>query len=59
METDDEVRAPFNWCDQQKLTHAMAMAEKLLDRYPQLAEMWLDSADLILNRINPTGSSID
>jgi hypothetical protein len=52
MDIDEDVRAPFSWCDQQKLAHAMAMAEKLLDRYPCLAEIWLSSADLIRKRIN-------
>lgn len=51
MEIDHETRAPFNWCDQQKLDYAMSMAEKLLDKYPLLAEVWLNSADLIRNRI--------
>lgn len=57
METDDDIRAPFSWCDHQKLAHAEAMAEKLLDKYPLLAEMWLNSADLIRNRINQGSKS--
>jgi hypothetical protein len=57
MVIDDDIRAPFNRSNQQKLAHAMAMAEKLLDRYPQLAEMWLHSADLIRNRINKEHAS--
>jgi hypothetical protein len=52
MEIDHEIRAPFNWSDQQKLDYAMTMAEKLLEIHPQLAMIWLNSADLIRNRIN-------
>ena len=40
-----------DWNDQRKLTHAEEMALKLIDRYPLIAQIWLDSADLIRNRM--------
>jgi len=54
MDCDLAIRAPFDWSDDRKLAHAELMAEKLLEKHPLLAEIWLNSADLIRNRINHT-----
>lgn len=40
-----------DWSDQRKLAHAEEMALKLIDLYPLIAQIWLDSADLIRNRM--------
>ena len=42
---------PIFWDDHTKLEHSMKMAEKLIDSHPQLAEVWLKSADIIRTRI--------
>ena len=42
---------PISWDDHTKLEHSMKMAEKLIDSHPQLAEVWLKSADIIRTRI--------
>ena len=40
-----------DWNDQRKLEHSESMALKLMDKYPELSDIWLASADIIRNRI--------
>jgi hypothetical protein len=40
-----ELRAPWNWSIERKHAHALALAEKLIDTKPQLAEIWLKEVD--------------
>lgn len=51
-----EDRRPWSWNDQDKLAHSLAMAEKLIDRHPGIAEAWLKSADIIRKRMASRGT---
>lgn len=42
---------PRDWPDEAKLAHSMRMAERLIDRYPQIAAVWLKSADIVRARL--------
>ena len=36
---------PRDWTTERKLAYAMERAEKLIDRLPEIAEIWLVEAD--------------
>jgi len=42
---------PRDWPDAVKLVHAMRMAEKTIDRYPNIADSWLQACDTIRSRM--------
>jgi hypothetical protein len=57
-DSKDTVQPPlYPWSDEQKLAHAMARAEQLIDTKPHLAEIWLKSADIIRKRIAILGGN--
>ena len=45
---------PRLWSTEQKLTHALAIAERLVDKLSPLATIWLKEADALLTRLNQT-----
>jgi hypothetical protein len=49
--TDKLPADPRDWPDEIKLEHSMRMAEKLIDQHPQLAAVWLRSADILRARL--------
>lgn len=48
---------PRYWDDQVKLEHSMRMAEHLIDTRPELAEIWLRSADILRTKIANQGAT--
>lgn len=46
---------PREWPDAVKLVHATRMAEKTIDRYPDIAESWLRTCDIIRDRMGEGG----
>lgn len=50
-ELDGVPIGSFAWDLHKRLEYAEQQAEKLIDRYPLLAEVWLNDADQLRKRI--------